>query len=107
MAHRPTVDEFLREFPEDVRILSERLRILVRQTIPDIVEAVYPGWRVIGYRVPVGKKTHYVGFIAPFPDRSLLGFDNGSLLTDSHGLLKGERLKQVRYLELGPKWPSS
>lgn len=51
---------------------------------------------MIGYR-----HRRYFGFIAPKPDRVLLGFEHGTTLPDSTGLLEGSG-KQVRYVSLRP-----
>lgn len=70
--------------------------------IPGLVEAVYPGWRLLGYRVRQGRRSHYFAYIAPFPDRVVLGFEYGTQLSDPHGLLSGTG-KQVRQIVWSPE----
>jgi hypothetical protein len=94
---RPTPEQFLASFPPEVQALAERLRALVRQAVPDSVEAVYPGWKLIGYRRPVQGGSVYFGYVAPQIDRAMLGFEYGVLLEDRHGLLEGSG-SQVRYV---------
>lgn len=65
--------------------------------MPEISEAVYPGWKLIGYRIHTEKRSHYFCFIAPFDDFIHLGFENGTMLTDNHKILAGNG-KQVRHV---------
>jgi hypothetical protein len=74
----PTAEDILPTFPPEVRQLAEELRSLVKQAVQEALEAVYPGWRLIGYRVPIGKRSSYFGFIAPFDDKVFLGFEYGA-----------------------------
>ena len=48
---RPTPEQFLAIFPAEVQALANKLRSLIKRTVPNVIEAVYPGWRLIGYRV--------------------------------------------------------
>lgn len=92
-----TPEQFLAEFPPEIQALSQRLRALVKQTVPNSAEAVYPGWRLIGYRVVDGKRSAYFGFVLPMPDRVLLGFEYGACLSDPAALLTtgGKQVRQV------------
>ena len=96
---RPTPEQFLAVFPPDARELANQLRELIKQTIPNIIEAVYPGWKLIGYREQDGKRSRYFCFVAPFEGRVMLGFEYGVLMADAAGLLEGDG-KQVRYVTL-------
>lgn len=78
--------------------LLARARLL--RVVPDAVEQVRLGWRVIAYRVPTGKSSsRYFAFIAPYDDEVRLGFERGIDLDDPHELLRGNG-KQVRYISL-------
>lgn len=94
----PAPEEFLATFPPEIRAFAEELRSLIRQSVPSLIEAVYPGWRLIGYRVVEGKRSAYFGFIAPFEDRVFLGFEYGAFLLDPNNLLEGSgrQVRQVR-----------
>ncbi len=87
----------LAPYPEPIRDAAERLRAIVRRTVPDAIEAVRPGWRLIGYRVPAGRRAAYFGFISPEPIHVHLGFEYGHLIDDPDGLLGGTQLRQVRF----------
>lgn len=96
---RPTPEQFLSGFPPAIEDLAQRLRRLVAHAVPSATEAVYPGWRLIGYRVRAGRRDAYFGFVAPFVDRVLLGFEYGILLSDPSHLLEGDG-KQVRHVTI-------
>ena len=56
---RWTPEQFLATFPDEIRALADQLRALVRRTATEMDEAVYPGWRLIGYRVRDGERSRY------------------------------------------------
>jgi hypothetical protein len=65
-------------------------------------EAVYTGWKLIGYRVKEGKRDAYFCFVAPLPDHVVLGFEYGVQLYDPDQRLEGNGT-QVRYLTVREK----
>ena len=93
----PTPEQFLAGYPSDVRNIANQLRTLIKGAVPAVDESVYAGWRLIGYKVVVGRHRTYFCFVAPFWDRVALGFEFGVLLGDPHRLLRGEG-SQVRHL---------
>jgi hypothetical protein len=97
MAAKPTPDEFLSAFPPEIQKLANELRALVKETVPNVKEAVYTGWKLIGYRVKQGRRDAYFCFIAPFENRVMLGFEYGVQLFDPNLWLEGDGT-QVRYL---------
>jgi hypothetical protein len=95
-AHKITPEEILADHTPEVRALVERLREIVRATVPSAVEAAYPGWHAIGYRHPgVG----YFCGIFPERERVRIAFEFGILLPDPQGALGGTGT-QVRYLDI-------
>jgi hypothetical protein len=70
-------DEFLAPFPQPIQALAQELRTLVKCAVPNNVERVYPGWRLIGYCAVSGRKTYYFCFVAPLLDHVRLGFEYG------------------------------
>jgi hypothetical protein len=102
MATKPTPEEFLSTFPPEIEMLANELRALVKETTPNVKEAVYTGWKLIGYRVKQGRRDAYFCFIAPFPNRIMLGFEYGIQLFDPNLRLEGEGT-QVRYLTVREK----
>lgn len=76
--------------------LAERLRALVRTTVPEAEERAYPGWHGIGYRHP---EAGYLCGIFPSDDEVRLLFEHGVLLPDPDGLLEGDGT-QTRHVAL-------
>ena len=102
MPAKTSPEEFLSTFPPEMQELANELRSLVKETIPNVKEAVYSGWKLIGYRVKKGRKDAYFCFIAPFPNRIMLGFEYGIQLFDPNLGLEGDGT-QVRYLTVREK----
>jgi hypothetical protein len=94
------IEAFLEPYPEAIRVAAERLRRLVLEAEPGAIERVREGWRLIGYDVPVGRRTRYFGWIGPEPKHVHIGFEHGILMPDPNRRLRGAhlRLKKVRYL---------
>ncbi len=97
-------DLFLSSYSPEIRDLAEQLRGVVHQAVPDAVERVRRGWRLIGYDVPVGRRTRYFAFVAPEPEHVHLGFEYGIWMPDPDGILRGAHLdlKKVRYVTYEP-----
>ncbi len=93
-------EAFLEPYPQPMREIAEALRAIVRRIVPDAIEAVRPGWRLIGYDVPLGRRSVYFAYIAPEPIHVHLGFEHGIFMDDQEGRLEGAHLnlRKVRYL---------
>jgi hypothetical protein len=95
---------FLSAYAGEIRDIAERLRGVVRDAVPDAIERVRTGWRLIGYDVPVGRRMRYFAFVAPEPQHVHLGFEYGVWMTDPEGLLRGAHLhlRKVRFVTYVP-----
>jgi Domain of unknown function (DU1801) len=94
-------EALLAAYPPVHQDVANALRRLVKRAVPDAIERVRPGWGLIGYDVPFGRRTRYFAFIWPEPEHVHLGFEHGVLMDDPHGLLLGAGVtKQVRWLTL-------
>jgi hypothetical protein len=93
-------ESLLAAVPPPMRAIAEELRALVRAATPDAVERVRPGWRLIGYDLPIGpKRTAYFCFVLPESRHVHLGFENGVIMSDPHGVLQGAGVtKRVRWV---------
>lgn len=92
-------EALLEDFPPPMQSIANRLREIVKETIPEAVERVRPGWRLIGYDLPIGRKAVYFAYVAPENEHVHLGFEHGWAMRDPHGLLAGVGItKQVRWL---------
>jgi hypothetical protein len=98
------VGAFLAGYDEPIRRIAETLRGIVRSATPDAIERVRPGWRLIGYDLPVGRRTVYFAWVALEPIHVHLGFQHGTLMSDPDRRLEGAhlRLKKVRYTTYEP-----
>jgi hypothetical protein len=92
-------EAFLAGYPGGIRDAAETLRAIVRRAVPDAIESVRGGWRLIGYEVPVGRRSRYFAYVAPEPIHVHLGFEYGAWMDDPDGLLQGAHLglKKVRF----------
>jgi hypothetical protein len=95
---------FLSTYPPGIREIAERLRGVVQEAVPEAIERVRPGWRLIGYDVPVGRRTRYFAFVAAEPEHVHLGFEYGVWMADPDGLLQGAHLdlRKVRFVTYQP-----
>jgi hypothetical protein len=98
---------FLDGFPPGIRAVAERLRQVVTSAVPDALERVRPGWRLVGYDVPAGKRSRYFAFIAPEVEHVHLGFEYGIWMVDPDNILRGAHLnlRKVRYVTYQPGDP--
>lgn len=97
----------LEGYPPGIRASAERLRAVVREAVPDAIERVRIGWRLIGYDVPIGKRTRYFAMVWPEPEHVHLGFEYGAWMDDPAHILLGAhlRLRKVRFVRFEPGEP--
>ena len=57
--------------------------------MPEALERVRSGWSLIGYDLPVGRRTVYVASVWPEYEHVHLGFQHGWAMRDPRGVLKG------------------
>ena len=62
------------------------------------------GWHLIGYDLPVGRRTTYFAWVGLELKHVHVGWQVGTLMTDPDRILRGAqlRLKKVRYLTYKP-----
>jgi hypothetical protein len=88
-------DFFLAGYADDVRAAADRLRAVVKRAVPDVVERVRPGWRIIGYDLPIGRRSVYFAWVMPEPVHVHLGFVHGVFMDDPDRRLEGAHLRLV------------
>lgn len=89
-----TIDEFLQDYPPNVRRLVGSARGRIRAIVPHAVEKLRSGWGLIGYNAPA-----YFAFIVPAENHIRIGFEWGVMLPDPRQVLEGKG-SQVRYLTI-------
>jgi len=106
MADSLPVEAFLEGYPAPLREIAERLRSIVLGAVPDATERVRVGWRLIGYDLPIGRRSVYFAWVFPEAAHVHLGFVNGMLIDDAAGVLTGAGItKRARWLTFQPGDP--
>ena len=92
----------LEDCPPAMAALADSLREVVLAAVPEAVERVRQGWRVIGYDIPIGgRRTAFIAWIMPERAHVHLGFPWGVMLLDRDGTLQGEgETKRARWFTL-------
>ena len=88
-------DFFLAGYADDVRDTANELRAVVKRAVPDVVERVRPGWRIIGYDLPLGRRSVYFAWVMPEAVHVHLGWVHGVYLDDPERRLEGAHLRLV------------
>ena len=96
-------EALLADFPPPHQALGQRLREIVMDAAPEAIERVRPGWRLIGYDLPIRRKSVFFAWIWPEPEHVHLGFPRGIDMEDPLRELRGERItKLARWLTYSP-----
>lgn len=90
-------EALLADFPPPMAGLANDLRAAVRAAVPDVVERVRSGWRVIGFDAVEGRRSAYFAWIMVEPHHVHLGFVHGAFMNDPSGALDGDA-KLARWL---------
>jgi hypothetical protein len=92
----------LEDYPPAMAVLAHGLRDVMSAAVPEAVERVRPGWRIIGFDIPVGRgRFAYFAWVMPEREHVHLGFPKGVRLHDPAGVLQGEgETKSARWLTL-------
>ena len=98
MPRDPFADALLAEHPDPVARTAQRLRDVLLDAQPDLVERARTGWHSVNYTHPAAG---FVCALFPGADRVDLVFEHGALLPDPDGHLTGTT-RQVRTLRLRP-----
>jgi hypothetical protein len=97
------VAEFLDRYPPEIRELAVAVRAMVLSAEPGLNEKVYPGWRIVAFRLG-DSMAGMVGYLGPVkggkatPAGVNLGFNLGARLPDPAGLLEGTG-KEMRHVK--------
>lgn len=104
-ANDAAIADFLADYPAPIAARAQRLRRLVLDAVPSAVERIRPGWRLIGYDLPITRHGTHFAWVWPEQEHVHVGWQVGTLMADPRGLLRGAhlRLKKVRYLTYGPR----
>ena len=93
------VEVLLEAYAPPLREIALRLRSIVVNAAPDAIERVRPGWRLIGYDLPVRRHGMFFAWVWPEIEHVHLGFPNGVLMDDPDRAMKGAGVtKKARWL---------
>ena len=97
------VEALLADFSPGHAVIAEVLRRVVLDAVPEALERVRPGWRLIGYDLPVKRHGAFFAWIWPEPEHIHLGFPRGTLMDDPNDVMRGNGItKAARWLTYQP-----
>jgi len=94
-----TFEEALSGSSSPVREITERLRALIIDEYPEVVEVPWPKQRIIGYGVGPKKMSEHFCYIGAYRAHVNLGFYYGAELADPRGLMEGTG-KKLRHIKV-------
>lgn len=84
-----TFDEAISGASDQVEEIARKLKGLIIEVYPEVVEVPWPKQRIIGYGIGPKKMSEHFCYIAVQVDYANLGFYYGAELPDPTGLLDG------------------
>ena len=94
-----TFEEAIKESSNEARALARRIRELVAEVYPDVVEVPWPSQQVAGYGVGPKKMSEHFCYIDAHRNHVNIGFNYGADLPDPEHLLQGEG-KKFRHVKI-------
>ena len=94
-----TFDETIAGSSAQIIEIASRLRALVIEVYPDVVEVPWPRQRIIGYGVGPKKMSEHFCYLGIYRNHVNLGFYYGTELADPEGLLEGTG-KKLRHIKV-------
>jgi hypothetical protein len=92
-------DDALAKSSEHVQEIARRLRDMIVDVYPDVVEVPWPKQRIVGYGVGPKKMSEHFCYIGAHRDHVNLGFYYGAELPDPDGLMEGTG-KKLRHIKV-------
>jgi len=93
------VEVFLDGFSPAHRAIANELRSIVKRAVPEATERVRVGWRLIGFDLPVGRRSAFFAWVFPELEHVHLGFPAGVLIDDPNRVMSGAGItKRARWL---------
>jgi hypothetical protein len=94
-----TYEEAISGSSRQVKEIAERLRAVIIQVYPEVVEVPWPKQKIVGYGVGPKKMSEHFCYIGAFKKHVDLGFYYGADLPDPQGLLEGTG-KNLRHIKV-------
>jgi len=95
-------DDALSGSSDQVKEIARRLRKLIIDFYPEVVEVPWPKQKIIGYGVGPKKMSEHFCYIGAHREHVNLGFYYGAELSDPEGLLEGtgKKLRHIKVREV-------
>lgn len=95
---RGTFEDVIQNSPSQIATIAHRLREIIAEIYPDVVEVPRPAEQHASYGIGLNKVTEIFGYICPLKDYVRLGFYYGGSLPDPSKLLvgTGKRLRHIK-----------
>ena len=95
-------DEALSRSSSQVKEIARRLRELIIEVYPDVVEVPWPKQKIIGYGVGLKKMSEHFCYIGAHREHVNLGFYYGTELPNPEGILEGtgKKLRHIKVREV-------
>ena len=94
-----TYEEAVSGSSRQVKEIAERLRAVIIEVYPEVVEVPWPKQKIVGYGVGPKKMSEHFCYIGAFKKHVNLGFYYGADLPDPQGLLEGTG-KKLRHIKV-------
>ncbi len=94
-----TFEEALSGSSPQVKEIAGRLRALIFEVYPEVVEVPWPKQKIVGYGIGPKKMSEHFCYIGVFKKHVNLGFYYGEELPDPRGLLEGTG-KNFRHIKV-------
>jgi hypothetical protein len=99
-------EALLADYPPPHHDIANELRRIVTDAVPEAIERVRPGWRLIGYDLPATRRGSMFAWIWLEPEHVHLGFPYGVNMADPKRALRGDGItKLARWLTYAPGDP--
>lgn len=95
----PSFEDVLEGSSREVKDLARRLRRLIIDVYPQVIEVAWPKQRIVGFGLGPRKMTEHFCYLALFRSHVNLGFYHGAVLADPEGVLEGTG-KELRHVKL-------
>lgn len=97
MLETDPIEAFFAAYPPDVQAISQTLRVMVNNSVPQAHEVLFARHNHIGYLFTESMHDR-VCYICPLKDYVRLGFDYGGYLDDPEQMLvgTGKRMRHVK-----------
>ena len=92
-------DDALAGSSDQVQEIARRLRDLIVDVYPEVIEVPWPKQRIAGYGVGPKKMSEHFCYIGAHRDHVNLGFYYGAELPDPEGLMEGTG-KKLRHIKV-------